>query len=498
MKKPYYIIVFCLIFIIGNYSCSDFLDEVPKSLISLENYWQTEDDALTSLNSVYDKMGSGNGVYYRNFRYVTLLMSDEGYPPQSGDWWSLNTYMYDSRNSMIAEIWFFSYDAINRANAIIDNVPEMDFQEQNRNLIIGEAKFLRALNYFNLVRFFGEVPLKLSETNSLKNLYPGLSSINEVYDLILEDLAFAENNLSIRKRGTADANGRADLAAVKMLIAKVYMAMAGYPLNDISKWSLSLQKAKELINMRNDFGLDLWDNYLDAYSPAKENGKEDIFSIQFKSGLGAPFVGEGSLQHIDNFNAILGRRGNWLDRPTVKLKQMFEPKDERGIAIMNYRTVNGTVYNMAANNYIFYKYVEQNIVDANSPANDGDKNFPVFRYADLLLMCAEAENEVNGPTTFAYECINKVRTRSKASLISGLSKEDFRNFILNERSRELYNEGHRWFDLVRSKKLIEEVTKANNLAPATKPNIPTEKNYWLPYPEDEVSYNPNIKQREGF
>lgn len=480
-------------------SCEGVLEEVPESFIAPENFFETEEDALASLYAAYDNLGSGNGVYYRWLREVSLFLSDEGWTaPNFTTYSSLVSYTYDSRNVLVTELWQFSYLSINKANATIEHVAEMDLEDEVKLPIVGEARFIRALNYFNLVRSYGPVPLHLSETNSVGEVALGTSTIEEVYAAIIEDLLYAEQHVGIRVRGSSEANGRADLAAVKMLLAKVYMTMAGYPLKDESKWPLALEKAKELYNERADFGFGLWDNYLDAFEVANENDKEDIFSIQLSSGFGGPFAGEGSLQHIDNFKAAGGRRGNYNDRPSNKLKQIFEASDVRGQAITAYRVVNGTVYNLPADQYQFSKYVEQNIVDNNTAANDGDKNFPVYRYSDLLLMCAEAENMVNGPTVFAYQCLDEVRLRSEASAAPAMDQAAFAEFILDERMRELHNEGHRWFDLIRNEALIEEVAEANAINSVQIPNVPTELNYWIPYPQDELNFNPNLVQRTGF
>lgn len=499
MKKKIIRLIFSISLISGIFSCSDFLEEVPKSLISPENFYQSESDAIASLYSIYDKIGSGTGVYYRWYRGLTLALSDEGWGnPGIAMWSQLNNYNYDARHTMIRDFWSFSYDAINRANATIENVPTIDMDVQKRNAIVGEARFLRALNYFNLVRFFGPVPLRLQETNSLDNLVLEASSIDLVYKEIVSDLEYAEQNMKILKRGTADANGRADLAAVKMLQAKVFMTLAGYPVKDASNWAKALAKCKELLDMKDQVGLGLWNNYLDAFEPSNENGKEDIFSIQFVSGYGAPFVGEGSLQLIDNWVTKAGRRGNYLNRPTLKLKNMFESQDKRGDAVSSFEMVGTSKYNLGTAQYVFLKYVEQNIIDENLPTNDGDKNFPLFRYSDLLLMAAEVENEVNGPTSFAYANLNAVRARAGASVVSGLSKEQFREFVLDERMRELHNEGSRWFDLIRHEILIREVTEANALRSEHRPAIPTEKNFLLPYPDVETNYNTKLQQREGY
>lgn len=486
--------------LIGTVACNDFLEETPKSFIAPQNFYKTEGDALASMYSIYDALGSGNGVYYRWYRDLTLMLSDEGYGPTNNSlFWTLNTYTHDGRNTMITQLWQFTYAAIDRANATIDNVTEMTINQQLKDQIIGEAKFLRALNYFNLVRLYGPVPLSLEETKSVNGLERPTSSIEDIYKAILDDLIEAEKYVPVRKRGSAAANGLADLGAVKMLLAKVYMTMAGYPLNDAAKWPLALEKAKELYTSRADYGFGLWSNYLDAFEPKNENGKEDIFSIQFKAGFGAPFVGEGSLQHIDVFQGIKGRRGNYLNRPSEKLFLSFNSTDKRLLALPNFRIVLGdtTYFADTSKDRIFYKFVEQDVVDKNSAPNDTEKNFPVYRYSDLLLMLAEAENEVNGPAA-AYPYLKEVTDRAGVPEATGLSKDEMRTFLMDERMRELHNEGSRWFDMVRQQMIMEEVAEASTINSVQIPGIPQEHHYFLPYPVDELAVNDQISQRPGY
>ena len=209
----------------------------------------------------------------------------------------------------------------------------------------------------------------------------------------------------------------------------------------------------------------------------------------------------------------------------LKADGSLDDADERYLAIRPYRIIDGTpvflgLYSTYTNplskdfppgdenegrirQRLVAKFIEQEIQDNKSSQNDSGLNNPIIRWADVLLMMSETENEINGPTAMAYQYLNEVRLRSKAEAApEGMLQEGFRQYILDERARELYAESSRWFDLKRSHSLIEEVQKSlddfSGVSRCSKGRLPEEKNYYFPYPQDEVSFNPNIEQRPGY
>ncbi len=517
-------------------SCEKFLEEKPYSFLSPENFYQNEKDAEAALVGVYASLGNG-GTYY-------------GYRKQRIGWWcsdvggtntnsATENELIDWRNTANhpepREVWQNSYSTINQANAVIENVTLMDesiISVEKKNTILGEAHFLRALMYFDLVEIFGDIPLFLQETKSEEQAYAGTTGEEEIYNQIVTDLLFAIDNMTVYVRGTEEAIGRADKAAAKALLGKVYLNMAGFPLNQSSKAADGLAILKELIAEKEVYGLGLHDSYLDAFSVANENGKEDIFSIQFEKGYGAAHSGEGSLLHIQFGKGFKGRRGNWSLKVQPKLIFTFlnaegtlDTLDQRYQQLTTSTTIDGTVmdhtpmpnytndlsvdYPVGGANFgkvkyrLIYKFIEQEIYDKNLPANDGDLNLPILRWAEVLLLAAECENEVNGPTSLAYQYLDEVRNRSNASLAPReMTKTQFADYILDERLRELYGEGQRYFDLKRTQKLLSEAQEAyddyNGVFHWSKMYLPAEKNYYFPYPQTEIEANENLTQRSGF
>ena len=280
----------------------------------------------------------------------------------------------------------------------------------------------------------------------------------------------------------------------------------------------------DLISNAGTYGFGLQNNYLDAFATSNENGKEDVFSIQFEKGYGNAAAGRGSILHIIANQQRL-RITPKLIFSYLKADGSLDDADERYLAIRPYRIIDGTpvflgLYSTYTNplskdfppgdenegrirQRLVAKFIEQEIQDNKSSQNDSGLNNPIIRWADVLLMMSETENEINGPTAMAYQYLNEVRLRSKAEAApEGMLQEGFRQYILDERARELYAESSRWFDLKRSHSLIEEVQKSlddfSGVSRFSKLRLPEEKNYYFPYPQDEVSFNPNIEQRPGY
>jgi len=332
------------------------------------------------------------------------------------------------------------------------------------------------LYYFNLVRLWGAVPLVLHDATSvdITSLKTNQSTVAQVYQQIIADLTEAEN---LPATYTGADIGRATAGAAKSLLVKVYLTQ--------KDWANTILKAKEVMN--GGYGYALFANYADVFNKSAKNGKEHIFSAQFEANSG---TGNTSTLMGASFTGFAGKVP--ADLPAdIGVYNIFGAGDTRK-AVTFYKTftnpATGTTYTFASN--YFRKYVDS--TELSTPAQSGI-NFPILRYADVLLMYAEAVNETSGPTADAYNAINLVRNRANiGDLTPGLTQSAFRDALYLERRKEFVQEAQRWFDLVRTGRLVEAVSKV-----AAKTGVST-KNYLFPIPQSEISINSGLIQNTGY
>jgi hypothetical protein len=467
-------------------SCHDFLEESPKDRTAISNYYTTPQDAISAVNAIYAQLNAQSGdtfggVYHSNFWITVGLASDEMLNNQVGnvDADQLSNFTYSPQNGIVFDVWKQHYKAISLANIAIARIPSIDMDETLRTRLTNEAKFLRGLLYFNLVRMYGKIPLLVKENN---DLYPAAADVEEVYQQIIQDLTDAEG-LPVEQ---TDGRGRATWGAAKSILAKVYLTRGEY--------AKCAEKCLEVIKSGK---YELWDNYADVFKIANRGGKESIFTVGFGDAGGAIIFWEAGQFHVRLLPTMLmtahitNNTLGW-QVPTQALADSFEALDERKpVTVFNQfnETVRGTAYNVPFDKYYFRKYWD--VTDEAEFTNAQTKqDFSVIRYPDVLLMYAEALNAQNGPTTEAYKYLNMVRDRAGLGDLSGLTKESFLDAVLEERKLEFAGEGQRWFDLVRTQKLA-------TLVPLAKPGVtPVAKFNLFPIPQKERDLNVNLPQNE--
>jgi len=499
-------------------SCNDFLTEEPASVITEEQYYNTESDANTAINAVYFFLNSGRiQTPYNTLFNTGMNMGSDDEDPGPGatnpDVRSLAVQSHSSSNLRVYEIWQQHYAAIRKANVVLNKIPGINFSiPANKDRITGEAKFLRALFYFNLVRLYGDVPLVTEYQNYVSPAEYAIikSPSAEVYAQIEKDLTEAAAVLPA-SYNSPDV-GRATSGAAKALLAKVYLIKASLPLKLAENYQKAISKAEEALSPVDGgtgvYGYGLAADYAKVFLPAFKNGAEHIFSAQMKANSYNQGNNEASRAI---FSAIPGLTGNYAhmvryytegNDKFFSIYKLFKPADKRrDVTFVRSFTspANGKKYalpliNPAVPNDstpFWNKWWDPNntAVTTNSEAN-----VPIIRYAELLLIHAEAENEVNGPTAKAYKSINSVRTRAGLpNLTSGLTKNQFRDSVYFERRLELVYEYQRWFDLIREKDADGNGILLKSLQKVGKTNA-TEKNYLYPIPQTELDNNPLLKQ----
>ncbi|WP_077923423.1 RagB/SusD family nutrient uptake outer membrane protein [Spirosoma sp. 209] len=468
------------ILLMGGLSACNVLEQTPESNFTPTNFYRNADDAKAAVSTVYDPLASPN-----LYAQVMWIIQDQA--TDDAEWGGgrstanqpkndLDKYTFTPATSTFQSVWTTLYQGINRANTVISRLPAIPMDEALKARYIAEARFMRGFYYFTLVRLFGGVPLITTETTSLNNLTVSRAPVDEVYRFIVQDFTEAETTLPATYTGID--RGRATKGAAKAFLAKVYLTR--------QDWPRAAAKAKEVI----DLGIyDLWATYNEAFLIANKNGKESVFEMQ---ALGGGF-NEGSWMQgymRPNFDRVNGVAGFGDDPVTENLYRTFSPADKRRDVTI--RLYSATSTPAAPASVQFPGYVYKYLDPAATANGDGSNNFPIVRYADVLLMYAEALNEQAAGNAEAYAAVNRLRRRAGLTDLTGLSQDQFRDAVLLERRLELAFEGHRWYDLVRTKRLITAI-KAQN------PSINVqERHYLFPIPQTERDVNPALDQNPGY
>ncbi|MGX5819594.1 RagB/SusD family nutrient uptake outer membrane protein [Chitinophaga lutea] len=454
------------------------LDEKPESLLTADQYYRTPEDAVAAVNAVYNAALNNGGLtmYNRLFHLGFEIQTDDAIAGQrvtNIDVRAIASLTHSTSNDRVDELWKEHYNAIDRANTAIDRIPGITMDAALRTRLVNEAKFLRGLLYFNLVRLWGEVPLILHATASLdpSAIQVKRAPVAEVYAQVVKDLMDAEQLPP--SYGGSDA-GRATGGAAKAVLSKVYLTR--------KEWPAAAAKALEVIN--GPYGYDLFANFADVFNVATKNGKEHIFSVQCKGGNGLGNRLASSATPV----GIPGVAAAGTDEPHADVYALFLEKDKRRAVTFFTSLVspsNGKVYTFPPR---FYKYFDPSVITNPTESN---QNIHVIRFAEVLLIYAEALNEAGGPSEAAYTAINRVRARAGLEPLAGLSQDTFREAVYKERRLELIFEFQRWFDLVRTKRLVSALHAAGKTNAA-------EKHYLLPVPQRERDINPQLTQNPGW
>lgn len=474
-------------------SCTE-LEVTPTSFTTTENLFKTQDDAVASVTAVYASLTLDPGeqtLFGRNLYFLTDMASDyaaAGVSATNPQVRALSSLTHDATSDRVQVAWRQIYAGINRANIAIDNIPKVSGNEVVKTRLINEAKFIRGLLYFQAVRLWAGVPIVLHEPTSIavESLKSKRATVDEVYAQIIADLTDAESLPPTY--GAADA-GRATSGAAKSILVKVYLTR--------KDWPNTILKAREVIN--GGYGYALFENFADAFERTKENGKEHIFSAQFEpnqAGNGSSGINFAAT----SFTGFTATEPADIISDVALFYDIYAAGDTRRDASYMKQLLNpatGTLYTFPKP--LFKKYID--FSNLNARGNTG-VNFPIIRYADVLLSLAEAINERDGATLEAHELVNQIRRRAFAKPILtpdltvdlvGRTTIQLREDIREERKKEFVQEGQRWFDLVRWGTLVTEVKKV------TAKNSVSERNNLFPIPQSERNIDPiGLPQNDGY
>jgi len=410
-------------------SCTKILETEPTDFLSPETYFTTKQQAETALTGVYSVLGEPGGFLFHD---PTNLIdgNDESYFPRATQTLGLAVNTISPEHVDVNNLWSGLYDGVNRANVLIRNLENGSINPQDANPILGEALTLRAFYYFMLVTNWGDVPLKLEPTASVNTVDIARTGSSEVYQQIIADLEKAEP--LVRTASQVGFGGRLNRSAVRGLLARVNLHWAGYPLRNISRFEEARKWAQLVMSsgeheLNNDYKQIFINQCQDKYDI-----KEVIWEVEFWGNrIGNSYLEAGRIGSLIGIACTNATIGVCADRAsaTLKLFDAYSPEADgtsldlrRDWSIAPFRYSGATKVAWANNIKLSRntgKWRREYETLTPKSANYTPINFPLLRYSDVLLMFAEAENQISGPTTAAYDALNLVRKRAYGKALNG-------------------------------------------------------------------------------
>lgn len=479
----------CVIVLLFNTGCSKLLEEDPRGQLVGTGALKSLEGLTNALPGLYGPLQTTWGTGFGSGGTSAVVMGGDDLTTHGG--WNkqffreMDQFNVTAPNDRMSPIWNGCYKSIQNANNIIVNYETASGDVEAIKRIGGEAHFIRALNYYWLVRLWGKIPLLTTPDVSLETLSIKSSTPQDVYQLIEEDLKKAEALLPDTKRQP----GTPSRGSAKALLADVYLTEGGWPINDVSKYALAASKAKEVIDNSGTYGFKLLDNLEILFSGTPEPSRpEEVFALAFCSTCSwdraNTYYGLSSMPEDEN---------GWSDFCSeINFYNNFPAGKRKDITFHTTFTVgNNTV--PWGNGIIKKPFYAKFRVNNGAKVYETSMPFIFMRYAHVLLIYAEAQARGGSPDALAYQGINKIRQRAGLPDLNGLSQQDFIAAVINERAWEFAGESTtRWFDLQRLE--LVEAANANKHPDDLPPLKPiTKASYWFPIPLKDASINPNLK-----
>jgi hypothetical protein len=483
--------------ILALMGCNAFLTETPQDFFSPDTFPSTEADlriGLAGIDNWYTG-GSNQAYFIRGWPMITEVPSDQTIANNTTD--SRYSFTLNSGNEWLWRVWKQVYGAIGQANTLIERIPKMTAAPPDaKNRYLGAVKFHRAFNHFNAVRVWGSVPLDtvafhdFTAVNTLTR-----APIADIYASIAADLESAAPLLPVRWPDSATPDdGRPTRGAANALLADVYLNMSGAIVQQ-NRWADAARAAKAVIDSK---AYSLVPNFGDLWLVNNKNGPEHIYSIQFQGLIRNLFTSQSRPSGIGSESGI----NYWYSTP--EFMNTFANADTRkATTFLTTVTVAGKTYSYTAfgdkrprfpNPMPYYgKFYDNGGQSITLNSGRSDLNWPIYRYADVLLMYAEAQNEAVGPDASAFTALNQVRARARLPALAGLSQAQFRDAVRQERSWELAFESKRLFDLKRWGTFYTVLSQDPVAKIGIKPY-----HVFLPIPQHEIDLNPALGQNPGY
>jgi hypothetical protein len=452
------VIVFSLV------GCQKDLVQFPQTTKTADNFYSNETELEEAVKGVYATL-QFTGNYNTGMPAIGELPGEDAYDEtpanDNGFYGQLDDLNVISQNGIIQDNWADSYTGIQRANIVLNRIKNISYKDSSvKSARIGEMKFLRALYYFNLVRIYGDVPLVTIEiTNPIASFGQSRAPKADIYKQIEADLVDAIAILPVR---TTANKMRVVKTAAQTLLAKVKLTQKDYAAAEIILLAVESSNIHQLLS-----------DVTTVFTVANELNNEIIFSVQFASGINTNSEGSDAYRMFNptgrTVGNMTGTKGHGVLKSsfynsydaTDKRKNVYVGAIASGIGFNNKVAVPTTVVTDAASDWV------------------------VLRYADVILMLAEIENEL-GKSTQALSYLNMIRTRAGLTNFSSADKTAIFNEIDTQRKKELVWEGHRWFDLLRQGR-VQSVLSVSNTSKLL-----------MPLPASQIAADPSLKQNPGY
>lgn len=516
------------------------LEEDTTGLLAPDNIFTTVQGVREGINGAYSYLNYDE-VWGRRLSFAIMYRSDmiDLGNVNNAERIAVNNMDMTSTHGMVQDSWVRMYQAINVANYAIEGAEGLDIPEEERNELIAEGRFIRAFYNYHLVRLYGEVPLLVEPFRDVDGAFSfAQSTVPEIYAAIVEDLEFCKLWLP----DMPDTRTRPGKGTAAGYLASVYLTQ--------ENWQEAYDEAKYVIDNRGTFDYDLDPDYADLFDPSIGlPSKEVLFELDMVGNDNSIF---GTRPTTDFIVPMTGPAGDlrysfgagWSQAvPSMRVFDTWDARDYRKavsfdtVLIANARVIDGngdttsatvvdtlhyTAWALAPavtirRPHIAKMYRSMGEASLSNPdqfgAGDSGRNseldLPFMRYAQVLLIAAEALNEISGPTAEAQGYVNEVRSRARRELdadasndrtfpedvSSGISQTDFTDLVLEERRLELSFEGHRWYDIQR-RRMGEEVFGTSGLEP--QPNFDPDRDYLFPKPLTDVSLSTGVTQNPGY
>jgi tetratricopeptide (TPR) repeat protein len=448
-------IIFIGLLFVSLASCDDLLNIESKTSLTSATFFKTQKDFEKAVNGIYEPLRGLyiNGVNATTGSWIMGEMHSDNtryiYNPNfraTIDQEQIADFVYNASQVAPTNKYTGYYSVIARANMVLAQIDAATFDAAVKNTLKGQALFLRALSYFDLVQYFGSVPLHLKPATSLADVALPLSAVDVIYDQIVADATEAAALLPLKSQLEA---GRATSGAAKTLLGNVYLVL--------DENALAEMVLKEVVTSNQ---YQLLPDYAAVFSTANKNSAESVFEIQYLEGTGgyqSNFIYSFLPQPISasELTTLMNTYGvapanvqaltmQAFNVPALDLINAYEPGDEREAASIGYGVAGG----------VTYPFVLKFLHPHTTAGITGD-NWPVYRYAEVLLLLAEAL-QAQGKSTEALPYLNQVRDRAELPDIT--STADLDDIILHERRVELAFENKRWLDLVRTGNVVDVIT----------------------------------------
>lgn len=502
--------IFAATFLFTLNTCTtESLDITDPNRLTPDTFWQTAEDAEQGIVGVYGPLTTIQGWGRMMGAILTIHRSDIVDTKSQPNVYDIGTFTLTASDARVQEGWTELNAIVARANQVLANVPDINMGEERKSEILGEAHFLRGLAHFYLLNMWGNIPLMTEPVNAVEDLEVGQASRDAVWDNIILDFQRAQDSLP--ETWPESEIGRATWGAATTMLGKSYLYR--------ENWPLAAQELKKVIDSNI---YQLTDNYQDNFLDETQNNIESVFELQYQStpdgnwgtsGTPNPMRGKAwepdiappgftSQQSVDI--------NQWVFDLFMQEETNSGDIDPRAYATLLWNYPGAMVYQedfseaMVGNDLdkVFVrKYLEFDRTSSLTPgawAYSGN-NYRMIRYADVLLMYAEAVNEANGPTTEAFDAINEVRNRADMpDMANDLNQAEFREKIRDERVLELAVEGHRVLDLVRWGIMADRFENNPQFRSNAGMNFERGKHEYLPIPQQDMDSNPELVQNPGY